>query len=148
MSQNKIACFRAQPCTEFSTFLNRTGETNGKKHAKHRDGASDSAKCRKNEEQRLAGQEPLQEPIAGVDHVIEETVCLFLFFLFFVLFCLLFFLSFFVIYACTASPRRGATHPDAVCCVPTLSTASGEVGHEATQEKGMLDANSGLPPLQ
>ena len=68
----------------------------------------------------------------------------------FVYFCFIFvFFSFvFVIYACTASPRRGATHPDAVCCVPTLSTASGEVGHEATQEKGMLDANSGLPPLQ
>ena len=84
----------------------------------------------------------MQEPIAGVDHVLEETVFLFLFIL-------LFFVSFvFVIYACTASPRRGATHPDAVCCVPTLSTASGEVGHDATQEKGMLDANSGLPPLQ
>ena len=88
----------------------------------------------------------MQEPIAGVDHVLEETVFLFVLFcvLFFVLFCLVLF----VIYACTASPRRGATHPDAVCCVPTLSTASGEVGHEATQEKGMLDANSGLPPLQ
>ena len=86
----------------------------------------------------------MQEPIAGVDHVLEETVFLFLFILF-----VLFFVSFvFVIYACTASPRRGATHPDAVCCVPTLSTASGEVGHDATQEKGMLDANSGLPPLQ
>ena len=61
----------------------------------------------------------------------------------------LFFVSFvFVIYACTASPRRGATHPDAVCCVPTLSTASGEVGHDATQEKGMLEEKSGLPPLQ
>ena len=90
MSQNKIACFRAQPCTEFSTFLNRTGETNGKKHAKHRDGASDSAKCKKNEEQRLAGQEPLQEPIAGVDHVLEETV-LFVF----VYFCFLLFFCFF-----------------------------------------------------
>ena len=67
----------------------------------------------------------------------------------FVLFFVFVFVSFvFVIYACTASPRRGATHPDAVCCVPTLSTASGEVGHDATQEKGMLDANSGLPPLQ
>ena len=65
----------------------------------------------------------------------------------FVLF-ILFVIFFVVIYACTASPRRGATHPDAVCCVPTLSTASGEVGHDATQEKGMLDANSGLPPLQ
>ena len=83
----------------------------------------------------------MQEPIAGVDHVLEETVFCFCLFLFFVSFV-------FVIYACTASPRRGATHPDAVCCVPTLSTASGEVGHDATQEKGMLDANSGLPPLQ
>ena len=72
----------------------------------------------------------------------------FCFCLFFVLFFLILFSFVFVIYACTASPRRGATHPDAVCCVPTLSTASGEVGHDATQEKGMLDANSGLPPLQ